>query len=237
MKTYVIHVSTNEMRYKHMLGQLEKHACLADYSFVKEGDIKDIGPELHQQFFGGELNEIGPAVSCAYKHLLAFQDALRFEDSNLFLILEDDIYLYRNFCKHLKKIVEEVERRKLVNMVISLEESTVVYVKGSERKRGQILYEKDSCRTTGAYIIDRAAIVSLLTEVEQNKCNRPFDWFFNECVEAGLIHTYWTHPCFAVQGSLNGKMKSLIDGKPVGQKKVWQFRLHTAYKRFLFSIR
>lgn len=237
MKTYIINVSTNEVRRNHMLKQIGQDPCLNNYVFVHAGDIKDITSAVHAAYFGGELNEIGPAVSCAYKHILAYQNALTVTDQTLFLVLEDDIFLHDGFCARLAAIKAEIERRGLTNLLVSLEESSLTYVNGSERKADQLLYAKRTGRMTGAYLFDKQAAQSLLAEIEANKCKRPFDWFHNECAQSGVIAMYWAHPCLAVQGSLNGKIKSLIDDKSSGSWKVWSFALQRAYKKLLYSLR
>ncbi|HEX2935263.1 MAG TPA: glycosyltransferase family 25 protein [Bacteroidales bacterium] len=236
MKTLIINVSTNVLRKNHMLDLIAKNECLNDYYFIHDGDLDAISDEILTQYFDGELKELSSMVSCAYKHILAYQYVL---DNNLefALILEDDIYLHKGFCVKLNNIVNEVRTRQLSNFIISLEDSILQYVKGSELEKNKLLYKKPLGRTAGAYIIDKMGAQSLLQELYANKCHRPIDWFHNDCSLNELINIYWAHPVIATQGSLNGKIPSLIDKKKTGHFRIIGFRLSQIYKTILYRIR
>ena len=237
MITLIINVSTNEYRRNHMLNLISKNICLKDYCFIHDGDLEMISQDILAKYFGGELKSLTPAVSCAYKHILAYYELLKLSQSKYSLILEDDIYLKDDFCNNLKNILKEIEQRKLENFLISLEESNLKYVKGSEREKNVLLYKKSKGRMAGAYLIDTNSARSMLSEIERNKCNLPIDWFHNYCSERGLIDIYWVHPPISVQGSLNGKMKSLIYNKHVGLIKIFKFNINRLYKILLYKIR
>lgn len=236
MKTFILNVKTYKQRKAHMLNQLVNNECLNDYIFIHDGDIVDITPSIQQEYFGGDLNVIGPHLSCAYKHLLAYQHMLE-HNIELALVLEDDIYLRKNFCKKLSRIVTEINNRSLSNFIISLEDSILEYVKGSELKKNTFLYKKERGRTAGAYLIDKAGAHSLIQEVMANKCNIAFDWFHNHCVDKKLIDIYWAHPVLAIQGSLNGKFPSTIDNKKTGFIRVLTFNCTRLYKKLLYRLR
>lgn len=237
MKTFIINVSTNKFRRNHMLNVISRNSCLKDNSFIHDGDLETISQEILAKYFSGELSSLSAAVSCAYKHILAYYEVLKLNQNEYSLILEDDIYLNDKFCIHLKNILNEIKQRKLKNFLISLEESNLKYVKGSERKKNVFLYKKSRGRMTGAYLIDKKSAKTMLSEIEQNKCNLPVDWFHNYCSEIGLIDIYWAHPTISVQGSLNGKIKSLIDRKPRGLVKIIKFSISRLYKKLLYRIR
>lgn len=220
-----------------MLNVVGQHHCLKDHLFIHDGDLETITKEIMEKYFGGELGTLHPGVSCAYKHLLAYTELIHSKGSEYALILEDDIFLYKNFCFKLKKIIDEIEQRKLQNFIISLEDSHLKYVKGSERKKDKLLYKKLRVRMTGAYLIDKQSARKMLKEVEDNKCNLPIDWFQNHCSDKQLLDVYWAHPTIAVQGSLNGKMNSLIDHKSSSTYKKLKFKISRLYKMFLYRIR
>jgi glycosyl transferase family 25 len=220
-----------------MLHLISKNNCLKDYYFIHDGDLETISQDILANVFGGKLASLSPAVSCAYKHILAYYEVLKSNQGDYSLILEDDIYLNENFCTSLNNILSELKQRKLENVIVSLEESSLKYVKGSERKKNVLLYKKSKGRMAGAYLIDTHSAKSMVTEIEQNKCNYPIDWFHNYCSDKGLIDIYWAHPPVSVQGSLNGKIKSLIDDKPVGKIKIIKFMMSRFYKRLLYRIR
>jgi glycosyl transferase family 25 len=237
VKTYIINVSTNEQRRNHMLRLVREHACLSNYQFVHDGDIAAISEATFVQHFGGKHKSINGAVSCAYKHILAYRDMLKSENAAYFLVLEDDIFLHEHFCERLQKIIDEIKQRKLCNFLVSLEESSLEYVKGSELRKNILLYQKNHGRMTGAYLVDRQAASNMLAEIDQNKCNEPIDWFHNNCAVNKLISIYWAQPTVAVQGSLNGQLESLIDQKDSGKLKIVQFKVNRFYKRILYRFR
>jgi GR25 family glycosyltransferase involved in LPS biosynthesis len=236
MKTFIINVSTNEQRRAHMLNQISKNECLNDYFFIHDGDIDAITPAILNKYFGGQLSENGPMVSCAYKHFLACKFIIE-NNLEFALVLEDDIYLYKGFCNKLHSIIAEIENRHLNNYMVSLEDSTLEYVKHSDLEKNTLLYKRPRIRTAGAYLIDKAGAQSLIQELNANKCNLPVDWFHNHCSSKGLIDIYWSHPVLAIQGSLNGKVRSMIDKKKTGRLRVLTFRISRFYKKVLYRFR
>ena len=237
MKTFIINVSSNEFRRNHMLSVVSAHKCIRDYHFIHEGDVDNISQEIQVKYFGGELSELRPVVSCAYKHILAYYEISKLHSDECALILEDDIFLYDNFCFLLREILEEIAHKKMKNFLISLEESNLKYVRKSERKEDSLLYKKPIGRMAGAYLMDTICAQALINEIENNKCNLAIDWFHNYCAAKGLFDIYWAHPPIAIQGSLNGKIKSLIDDKPIGRIKIMKFNISKIYKRILYGIR
>lgn len=236
MKTYIINVSTNEVRRQHMRRVLESQPCLDNYTFIQKGDINDITKEIHNQYFSGELSMIGPAVSCAYKHILAYKTIVE-EKRPLSLILEDDITFDRSLDNFVDLILAEISSRKLSNFIVSLEDSNLKYVKGSERRAGQKLYIKQRGRMAGAYMIDLEGAESILNEIFINTCHLPIDWFHNHCSEKSILNIYWSHPSVATQGSLDGRIPSMIDNKQSGTVKIWKFKLSKGYKKLIYRLR
>jgi glycosyl transferase family 25 len=237
MKTYIVNVSTNLQRKNHMLEMLKQHDCLHDVHFMHEGDLDSITNQPMSSYFGGLLNEPSPTVSCAYKHLLIYEAMHNDTENEYALILEDDIFLDDHCCTMLSNIIAEIARRDLKNILISLEDSNLKYVERSQRIENQFLYAKERGRMAGAYLIDKTAAKSMLDEVLENKCNVPIDWFHNHCCEKGLLQMYWAHPTIACQGSLNGKLHSLIDNKQTGLYKIWKFGMSRVYKQCVYFFR
>jgi glycosyl transferase family 25 len=218
-----------------MLQQIAQKPCLNDYHFVHDGDIADLSPEVMSTYFGGELEQPGPAASCAYKHILLYQEMIN-NDFEIALVLEDDIYLDDNFCNILERTLKEIRTRKLQNFIISLEDSNLKYVKGSERRKGQLLYKKTLGRMTGAYLIDKACALQMQAEWTIHKCNLPIDWFHNHCAQMGLINILWLQPTIAIQGSLSGKLSSTIDHKKTGRLRVLLFQLTRLVRKLIHRL-
>jgi glycosyl transferase family 25 len=234
MKTYVIHVSDALEREVHIKTQINNKKL--DYVFVNEGDKKDLYKPILEKYFTGPLCQASAATSCAYKHILAYEDMLA-NNTELALVLEDDIFLSENFSEALAKTILEIKRRNLQNFIVSLEDSNLRYVKGSERNKNQLLYKNNHGRMTGAYLTDRAAALKMMQEINKNKCAENIDWFHNRCSEKDIINIYWLHPTIATQGSLNGNISSLIGNKPGGLFRLLSFRLEKNYKKILWRLR
>lgn len=199
--------------------------------------MNSISDHIIKENFGGELEFLSPALSCAYKHLLVYYQLQDDAENDIYLVLEDDIVLYSNFCQKLNIIIEEIKSRNLSNFIISIEDSMLRYVKRSNRKKEIVLYPEKHGRLAGAYLMDKKAANNLLEEMNRNKCCRPIDWFHNHCSEIGLINIYWSHPTIAIQGSLNGMFPSTIDNKKFGISRIFKFQLTRAYKKILYAFR
>lgn len=236
MKTYIIHVSDAFEREKHIKRELNRTEL--EVEFVNEGDKTDLSEEIIGNYFSGEMADITNAsrISCAYKHILSYE---KIANANLkyALILEDDILFYRNFNKQLNRIEKEIEKLKLTNFFISLEDSNLKYVKGSERVKNKILYPKPKGRLAGAYLIDIEASKNILAYIKTNTCSLPIDWFHNLCAENKIMQIFWTHPTIATQGSLTGVLKTLIDNKKSGLFRILSYKIQKVYKKLLYSLR
>ena len=204
--------------------------------FVTDGDKKDISPLLLDTYFKELLLPLTAATSCAYKHILAYEIIVDGEEE-MALILEDDIFLPRNFENELEKIISEIKSRKMKSFIVSLEDSNLQYIKASERKPGQLLYQKDHGRMAGAYLLDRYAAMNLLEEIQQNRCGLPIDWFHNYASQKKLLTIFWSQHALATQGSLNGSMLSLIDNKPQGLLRRLSFGIQKFYKKVIYRLR
>jgi GR25 family glycosyltransferase involved in LPS biosynthesis len=234
MKTYIIHVSTAYEREEHIKKQIAKQNL--EGTFINFGDIKDLSNDIFEQYFEGGMKQAKPATSCAYKHLLAYEAMIQQQDA-LALILEDDIILHHNFASQIAQIAGEIKASQLQNILVSLEDSELRFVKGSQLRPNQYLYPNTTGRTAGAYLLDLKGAESIVHEARTQKCSLPIDWFHNLCVERNKLAIYWAHPTIATQGSLLGSIKSMIDNKPAHLLRILSFRLQRWYKKILYRFR
>ena len=235
MKTFIIHVSTALDREQHMKAQIAGKNL--DAVFINEGDLKDLSPEVLDKYFTGvEMKRVMPWTSCAYKHFLAMEQVVK-QNLPIALIFEDDAILGKDFEKVLQKVVAEIERDKLQNFVISLEDSGLRFVKGSERAKNKHIYKKNNMRGTGAYLIYLQGAMSILQIATTERCHRPIDCFIENCVAIEKVQIYWAHPTVVSQGSYFGTISPLIGYRPVGKLRVWGVKLKRWYKMFMASIK
>lgn len=231
---FVIHVKGETRREQWIRSQLLRNGLEAE--FMLAGNKDEITEEVLSRYFFGKMHRVTNATSCAWKHIMVYEKMVR-ENIPLALVLEDDIELYRNFGTVFPRILSEISIRGLKNVLVSCEESLLIYVKGSEREKNTVLYPAWRGRLTGAYLVDYEAAVSMLAYLQEHKTDQPIDWFHNICAEKNMIRIWWSHPAIACQGSLSGKMGSLIDDKKTGWSRQWSFRLQRFYKRLIYRIR
>ncbi|MTI33090.1 glycosyltransferase family 25 protein [Xanthovirga aplysinae] len=234
VKTFVIHVKGETERERSIKNELSKQKIEAE--FILEGNKEEIDDQILEKYFSGKMKKKESRTSCALKHLLVYERMIE-KNIPLALILEDDITFYSNFKKIFPKVLEEIKQRDLENFLISLDDSNLRYVNGSEKKAGTLLYHKDRNRMAGAYLIDLKTAKALINCCLEEKCSLAIDWFHNYCTEKGIINIYWCEPTISCQGSLNGDMRSLIDNKKVGSYRNITFGLRRIYRKLIYKFR
>lgn len=216
-----------------MLGRLG-----IDFSYVLEGDIPDLDEATVSRSFSGAMRRVSGETSCAMKHLLAYRRLL---DSGLpgALILEDDIALKRKFPAFFAKCMGEAKARGIGEMLLSFEDTSMQFVRGSQRCKGMRVYAAQRDRYAGCYYITAGVASLILDYVDAHGCHLPIDRFHTFLIkEAGLPY-YWTHPTVATQGSKNGKFGSSISMRDARRQLYMHlsYPLKKAYKKLLYRLR
>ncbi len=226
---FIIHVKGAIARRERMETLIEKYSQF-DWQFIEKGNISDLSATVLQKYFIGKMAKKSPFVSCAYKHLLAWQ-AISESAQTHHLIIEDDIKFYKNFNTMISNIVIEIEQNNYCNYLISLEDSLPRYVPRSERKFNTFLYRRSEVRFLGAYLISRETAILLSKEAETVKIGTTVDWFLSNCLKNKLINGFWCQPAVACQASLSGEMPSLIDNKKSGGFRFFNFTIQRNIKK------
>jgi glycosyl transferase family 25 len=212
-KIFVVHVAAVTARKKHMEAQLAKENLQA--TFMTRGDKSDLSQAVIEQYFKGEMAVVSAGASCALKHLYIYE-AMQNEGTEIALVFEDDIFLTQNFNTLLSEIMVEIEARTLKGILVSLESTGNKFVARSKKQKDTLLYPAKKGRCAGAYLIDKLAAKAILDKVAKDRCGLPIDWFHNQMADEGVLQLYWASPAIAEQGSHNGALQSLIDGKKFG---------------------
>ncbi len=233
MPTYIIHASSYHARKIHMLDQIRNKNV--DAVFVLEGDKANMNDGVIEKYFKGQ-SPVTNAMSCSYKHLLSYEKIVS-DNHRWALILEDDVFLHKDFNEELKRVQEEIDRHGINNALVSLEDSSLTFVERSVRVANKRLYGKPRGRMAGAYLIDQAGARSILKEVESKSCFIPIDWFHNHCSSEGLLKIYWTSHAIATQGSLSGRISSTLERKPANLLKYISFLIQRQYKQLVYWFR
>ena len=107
---FVLHVKKGyEDREQHIKAMLQKMNI--PFSWILDGDIADLTPEILDKYFAGDMHKAGATASCAYKHVLAYKEIIA-KNLDGALILEDDIQLDpRLFIGIFNKSLTELNRK------------------------------------------------------------------------------------------------------------------------------
>lgn len=206
-----------------------------DFRFVTDGDPSKFTDNLLSKYFNPSIHNIQSEgiVSCTLNHILSYEEIVR-NEHKYSLVFENDPYFLNNFQQNISNIVREAETLK-PGFIISLENTTLKFPSPYKRKRGKYLYEADTGRCAGAYLIDLQAARVVLDDLKTKKCNDIIDWWHNDLIRRDIIKMYWAHPPLVEQCSHNGKMSSTISSKNFGWKRQVRWNLQKFYKTYVLQ--
>lgn len=235
----VIHVRGNDTRKQYMEKQLE--ALGYPYHFILDGNIEDLSFDIIDKYFadnGSADTMYGafPKTSCAYKHILAMKYILE-NDLKGALIIEDDLRIKNNFKEVFTQSIAEYKKYYYQEpFIANYEESSLMLVPKSKRRKGKILYKATRDRFAGCIYINAIAATAILQYINKYKSTYTSDELHNNLIKQNIINYYWSHPCIACQCSCDGSMPTMIPTKPRPLKRFkWLYK--KVYKHFLYWIR
>lgn len=232
---FVLHVKKGyEDREQHIKAMLQKMNI--PFSWILDGDIADLTPEILDKYFAGDMHKAGATASCAYKHVLAYKDIIA-KNLDGALILEDDIQLDpRLFIGIFNKSLTELNSEEQEPSIISYEDTRLRFVPKSKRVGGKVLYPGDRDRMAGAYYINKKGAELIINELEKQAMEIPVDWYHAKLLHENKLKYYWCQPTIATQGSHIGTFKSSISIKD----NLWitlKWRFKRFYKKWLYELR
>lgn len=235
----VIHVRGNEERKRYVESQIS--ALNMPYAFINDGNKEDLTPEIIERYFAdnGEKDTmygVFPRTSCAYKHILAMQYIISHNLEGA-LILEDDIRLKSNFTDVFARSMDELKAEHDGEAcIVNYEESSLMLVPRSHRRKGKVLYRAERDRFAGCLYISRAAAEAIMNYITEHKSRYTSDVLHYHLIRKGVITYYWSHPCIACQCSCDGSMPTMIPTKPRPYKRLkWFYK--KVYKHILYFLR
>ncbi len=232
----VIHVEKFKERAASIERQMNQLGL--DFKYMLKGDEEDIDAMTLARYFKegrDHMFKACPITSCALKHLYAYEYIIE-NDSSGALILEDDAILKKNFLPLFQQSIREYEQRYLSEpIIISYENSALMFVPGSQRRKGIMLYPANKDRYAGAYFISRKAAEVILADVQMNKCELAIDGYHNYLLHQGKILYLWCHPTLVQQGTCIGAFASSLSSDDWFLKLRWHFKL--LYKQILYFLR
>ena len=221
----VIHVRGQEERRQFIEQQLKTLG--AHCHFILDGNMEDLSNEVLDRYFDGDMHGVYPRTSCAYKHLLAMQYMIDHKLDHA-LVVEDDLRFYHNFPTVFEQSVKEcAEHYDDLPMMVNYEESSLMLVPRSLRRKGTVVYPAQRDRFAGCYYLNLRAAEVIMDYVTTHRSDTTSDRLHSRLVDLGLLHYYWSHPCVACQCSCDGSMPTMIPTRPRPLKRLKWF-----YKRF-----
>lgn len=230
----VIHVRGQEERRQFIEQQLKM--LNAHYHFILNGNIEDLTDEILNRFFDGDMHGGYPRTSCAYKHLLAMQYMIDHHLDHA-LVVEDDLRFYRNFQTIFEQSIREcTEHYDDQPFIVNYEESSLLLVPRSQRRKGTIVYPAPRDRFAGCYYLNLRAANAIMDYVTTHHSDTTSDRLHSHLVDLGILNYYWSHPCIACQCSCDGSMPTMIPTRPRPLKRLkWFYK--RVYKHLLYYLR
>lgn len=235
----VIHVRGNSVRKRYIEGQLKGLGF--PYTFITDGNVEDLTPEILDRYFLDDCGEESmhralPRTSCAYKHILAMEYILEHNLEGA-LILEDDIRLKHSFKDVFLRSMEEFRLYHADEpFIANYEESSLMLVPRSRRRRDRVLYRATRDRFAGCIYVSRRMAEVTLDYISAHKSAYTSDLLHTHLVRLGKINYYWSYPCIACQCSCDGSMPTMIPTRPRPLKRIkWFYK--KLYKHFLYFMR
>lgn len=231
----VIHVSKG---YEERLKHIERLSALHrfKYTLILDGDKDTLTASMLSKWFSEDMLKPSGAVSCAYKHLLAYRHIIENSLPGA-LILEDDVVLFRKFNETFNRSLKELSDRGITQALISYEDSRLRFVERSRRIKGQLLYDADKDRFAACYYITHEAAQLLLDKAEQDKIHQPIDIFHASCIKEFGLNYMWCQPAIASQGTNYGKFASGISTKHYSRYSGLKWKIKLNYRKLLYFLR
>lgn len=237
VKVFVIHVKKGyEDRARHMEKMLGEMGV--DFEYILDWDVPDLTDEEVAKYFVGHMGRCWPATSCGFKHLEVYQKMIR-ENIPYALVLEDDIFLKKNFERVFNAAFRELEASHGTEKPfwLSMEATAMGFVPRSIRRRGQHVYPGRFLQCTGCYLANISLARTILDTISAQPTDLPIDIYFDRLRAGGLFDAFWTYPVIAEQGSHMGKMTSAIGNSSNGRFAGLKRRLSFIYKEILYFFR
>ncbi len=239
VKVFVLHVKKGyEDRAEHMEKMLGGMGI--PFEYVLDWDMPDLTEEIVLRYFKGDCyGRVCPATSCAMKHQEAYNRMLR-DDIPYALVLEDDMFLKKNFVKVFMAAFEEVKKSNGTDKPfwLSLEATGMGFTPRSRRRKGQYVYPGRFIQCAGSYLVNKSLAKVAVDTISAEKSDLGADHYLDSLLARGLADGYWVHPAIAEQGTHTGRMKSAI-GNPHDNKRFMRIRrkLTFLYKDILYFFR
>lgn len=229
---YIVHAKKGYELHEKRIEDLFKKMNLP-YEFVTDGDPTCFTDELLQTYFRKDIQQIlsRGILSCTLNHILSCEKIVA-RKNKYAIIFENDPFFLGDFKTQIKKIVKEADGLP-PGFIISLENTALTFPSIRKIKKGKLLYEANSGRCAGAYLVDLEGAIKMLEDLKTNKCGHVIDWWHNDLIKRNVIKMYWAYPALTEQGSHNGLLNSTISSKSKSLKRRMEWLAQKYYKTYI----
>lgn len=234
-KTYVVHAKNGyEYHGKRVIELFKKHQI--EFEFMTDGDPSNYTPEMLEKFFVTNILDIYTKnkLSCTVNHLLAYEKIVQ-NGYKYTLMFEDDPCFLGDFQKKITKIIPEIKSLP-AGFIISIENTSLRFPSYFQIKKNKYLYQADTGRATGAYIIDLQGAKNILAYLKSNKTDNPIDWLHTIFIQKNVLKMYWAHPPMIEQGSVNGVLSSTVSTKKSSYSRMLIWNIQKLYKNYFLRF-
>jgi len=219
IRILVVSVKSFSDRHEHIRRLSEKFNF--DYEFIFKFDPDGLTG------FGGRT-VCGSLKSSSVSNVLKHLEASRmtaFGNSEMTLVLEDDVELFDDFFERLEDIISQAER---------LGPGWLIFLGGADNKidkeiarsSGTSLFERP-ITTAEAYLIDRTGAILREQWLEKNLIDCQADHQLKKIDASMGIKQYCVSKPLATQGSITGRFKTALDESRARHSKCY---LYCKYK-------
>ncbi len=234
-KSYVLHVKNGyEDREKNIIKQFSR--LNLPFEWVLDHDKDEITPEVLDQYqYKGNINI--EAVSCALKHICAWERISEGEDDGAF-VFEDDVLIdIKNFKKIVQKAFIEIESKWPGHSYISLGSGCALYVPWTKKRRNTYLYQAQYARAADSYWISRDTAKRMMHWIKEIGFTLPADHLIDHICLKLQIPILWLDPTIADQGSHTGLFASSIqtmDRGTIIDRLEWKIKI--LRRKYLYPL-
>jgi len=201
-KTYVIHLEKETKKWDAFVKQYEASSLRSlEYNRFSAVVGKDVNPadyltpEALEELNDMETNKrklyhyqlTRGGIGCFLSHLALYQQLLREKDTNIYLILEDDIRFEPNCLEQIQEALQEV--------YVEDPEWDFLLL-GWHRRKGNLLSTPSQLiRPTGfwgtySYLVRRTGAEKMVKEVEEKRMDGQIDAVMSKMQQKGLLRLY-----------------------------------------------
>lgn len=234
-KAYVLHVKKGyEDRKKNITEQFSKLGM--PFEWVLDYDKDEISDHILTQYgYRGDMKI--EAVSCALKHICAWERLARSSHDEA-LFFEDDVILdLKNFKKRLSDALDEKASRWPEASYISLGNGCALYVPWTKRRKGRHLYKAGYARAADSYWMNRHTAQMMTQWIAIHGFKLPADHLIDYICSELKIPILWLDPTVAEQGSHTGLFPSSIQDLERGKlidRLEWKIKIFR--RKYLYPL-